>query len=261
MDTLRAYLTDKNLHITDTLNRVRSFLHTQIVLTDYVIIRSCEETRSRFTGLILPSSTIYKVPASDLVAHAASQETVLDSKELSVSCPVVTHPVISPPSSPALQASYSQKVQFQARREISNKADAFGTFTYTFSQPIQRCTVLNGAYTIHDDPYLQSYVGYCNKAKGTFVSTADTFLQTTVVDPAPFMWEGQALVDPVPVTLPYFGFAEICDHTYLTKDRNYVRLGLTGFGTKTLTLDWMYKDQTGNRVLDFLFTMDCTTAS
>lgn len=154
--------------------------------------------------------------------------------------------------------TFSRTLQFLTHKTIG-KYEGFGTVSTTFPDPLLSCSLTGNFSTLdgRNKPEARPprATQYCDGASGAFSGMLTALRQAVTVDPAPFIWDSQIFADPEPTTHSnYMLYAYTCDTQYYTKRRYFTNAVARGIGTRTLTLDWYYKnDDTQPYVL---FTVD-----
>jgi len=107
----------------------------------------------------------------------------------------------------------------------------------------------------------------CHEATGTFSGYADASQQYVTNDPDLFRWAGisRAALNPPAATHESYSFwMETCDSEYYTfyhTPRYIAQATISGFGTKTLHFDWIYKDRNMKPQVLFMVDLKCKLSS
>ena len=178
-----------------------------------------------------------------------------------VSC-TATSPLL--PLLPSTTSNTLQTLTIGFRTYARERSSPTGSdiFTKTFSSSVQSCTFVGSWITDND---LYSHNGFCHNAKGTFEGYADAYEQYVVNDPDLFFWAdlSQGQLNPFPQRYDgYSMWMELCDDQYYRSNhipRYGVQGRIEGFGTKTLSFVWNYRDDSNARpAVDFSFDLTCT---
>ena len=144
---------------------------------------------------------------------------------------------------------------FTAER-TTRYSDGSGTVVLEFPDEVVSCQI-NGTYRINDDPRARLRQ-YCDRATGVFDGYADVFRQYVTSDPNFFIWDGKIKQDPLPTMHDgYSIYLNTCDNLFYQKRRYYVHAKLSGFRSKILKLDWVYKDEANKPKVDVFFNLNC----
>lgn len=135
-------------------------------------------------------------------------------------------------------------------------AEGSGTVALEFPGNIMSCEI-NGTYKIDNDPRADIRQ-YYDGAVGSFFGYADAFRQYVTTDPAMFLWDNKVRDDPLPTMHDgSIVYIDTPDNLFYQRRRYYVSARLSGIRSRTLRLDWTYKDEANKPAVDVFFNLNC----
>ncbi len=176
---------------------------------------------------------------------------------LSVSCS--GKPVVKPVVPGDKYSTYQKNFWFIARTRGGASSDGKGVEYIEFPGKVRNCEI-NGKWITRKENNRFSGEGACDDAEGIFFGEADLYGQSVFSDPSNFWWAGfeAPMFDPEGAAHEGYGvYLDLCDTSYLTGPRNYVRGRFSGFGTKEIALDWEYYSRYPKPEVDIIIDLKC----
>lgn len=156
------------------------------------------------------------------------------------------------------ESEFNQKLYFFAQPNYL-KSSGFGSVVKHFPDIVNRCRI-SGNWITNNQRRLEPKQ-YCHEAKGTLAGYADEFTQFVTNDAASFDWKGigqSQLYDPAPEQFKgYSAYTYLCDIRGYEHRNNFVRAGLSGFGTDSLILNWEYFDENTRPAVEVFLDLTC----
>jgi len=151
----------------------------------------------------------------------------------------------------------SERMTFRAQKNYL-ASQGFGVIERDFAKKVNSCKITGSWITDNWEPNQKRY---CNKMTGTFEAQASEFGQSVTFDPDSFDWRDasqRSLYDPPAETQNGFSlYTHLCDTRGYEQKRYLVRGKLSGFGTKTLKLNWEYYDANTRPAVDYTIELLC----